>query len=199
MLKKYGKCVGQYDENWEITAGGKVREQLLSFFINNYYPAEQIMINQSSLISYWFGNETPIPLTLIKLCIHENSLFCFCFLEYMLDNSVKVFPCVSGNISMAMIHTRPQIPLWIQNIFGNPRRLTQAGKIFNVTEITLNFKQRMIEVATLLIFSGMISPRSEAGTAPTPSPYPRLTAKTQIGKSTCPIWFCNSDSLSWKN
>ena len=72
-------------------------------------------------------------------------------------------------------------------MFANPSKLAQAGKIFSVTEMTLNFKQSIIEVATLLIFNGMISPRSEAGTAPTPSPYPRLTAKTQMGKSTCPI------------
>ena len=72
-------------------------------------------------------------------------------------------------------------------MFDNPSRLAQAGNIFKVTEMTLNFKQRIIDVATLLIFNGMISPRREAGTAPTPSPYPRLTAKTQMGKSTCPI------------
>ena len=72
-------------------------------------------------------------------------------------------------------------------MLDNPSKLAQAGNIFRVTEMTLNFKQRMIEVATLLIFNGIISPRSEAGTAPTPSPYPRLTAKTQMGKSTCPI------------
>ena len=69
-----------------------------------------------------------------------------------------------------MIVTKAQIPLWIQKIIGNPSKFTQEGKIFSVKEMTLNFKQRIIETATLLIFSGMISPKSAVGTDPTPSP-----------------------------
>ena len=71
---------------------------------------------------------------------------------------------------MAMIVTKAQIPLWIQKIIGNPSKFTQEGKIFNVKEMTLNFKHRIIETATLLIFNGMISPKSAVGTDPTPSP-----------------------------
>ena len=69
-----------------------------------------------------------------------------------------------------MMLTNTQIPLWIQKIIGNPSRFTQAGNIFVITEMMLNFRQSMIETATLLIFIGMISPKSAVGTDPTPRP-----------------------------
>ena len=65
---------------------------------------------------------------------------CFFFLGevYVSDNSVNVFPWVSGKIIIAIKQVAAHMQLWIQNNFGKPKIPTHVGNIFIRIKMTKN-------------------------------------------------------------
>ena len=58
---------------------------------------------------------------------------------------------------------------------------TKNGKFLTTVKMTMNFKNRMVDVAMLLIFRGRISPSRATGTPPIPIPNPNVVPITPKG------------------
>ena len=63
------------------------------------------------------------------------------FSEYICDNSVNDFPCVSGKIIVATTQTITQTALCIQNTPDIPIKLAHAGKILTLINIIINLNE----------------------------------------------------------